>query len=242
MADTRGIQQDELHKKNIAAEIQKHIDSVTAVLILANGTVPRITVGTDYALSTLSAIFPKSLADNIAFLFTNVASPLSWNFSMDTIPEVLKDADMFFLDNPIALQKKYLSLKGDLDKQKVRAEMRRAVLAGEDQALETLVDLFDWLDRLEPQPTTEIVYLYNLSQSIEAMITNTLAQMDQAAAKKVEIEQLMIALKSNSYVSYSPTRTWGSILCSLDKGYECYRQPREHRHHARLEAAEVLYS
>ena len=54
-----------------------------------NGTVPRITVGTDYALSTLSTIFTKSLAGNIAFMFTNVLSPLHWNFSEDTIPEVL---------------------------------------------------------------------------------------------------------------------------------------------------------
>jgi hypothetical protein len=76
--------------------------------------------------------------------------------------------------------------------------MRKAVQAGEDRALEMLVKLFDWLDGLGPQPTTEIVYLYNLSQTIEAMITNTLAQMDQAAAKKVEIDKLMVALKNNS--------------------------------------------
>ena len=217
MADTRGIQQDELHKKNIATEIQKHIDSVNAVLILANGTVPRITVGTDYALSTLSAIFPKSLADNIAFLFTNISSPLSWNFSMDNIPDALKDARLFFLDNPIALQKNHLKLKGDSNKKKLRPEMRKAIQVGEEQALEMLVDLFDWLDGLGPQPTTEIVYLYNLAQSIEAMITNTLAQMDQAAAKKVEIDKLMTAIKNNSYVSYSPHAYSGLNLVLVEQ-------------------------
>jgi len=123
---------------------------------------------------------------------------------MDTIPHVLKDANLFFLDNPIALQKKYLSLRDDSNMQRVMPEMRRAVLAGEEPALEMLVGLFDWLDGLEPQPTTEIVYLYDLSQSIEAMITNTLAQMDQAAAKRGEIDKLMIALRNNSYVSSSP--------------------------------------
>ena len=204
MADTRGIEQDERHKESIANQIKKHIDSVTAVLILANGTIERITAGTDYALSTLSAIFPKSLADNIAFMFTNVPSPLAWNFSQDTVPRALKDAPQFLLDNPIALQKMYLKFKGDLDKQRVRAEMRRAVQAGEEQALRMLVDLFDWLDGLGSQPTVEIVYLYEISQSIEAMITNTLAQMDQAAAKKVEIDKLMTAIKNNSYVSYPP--------------------------------------
>ena len=217
MADPRGIQQDEIHKRNIDTEIQKNVESVNAVLILANGTVPRVTVSTDYALSTLSAIFPRSLAENIAFLFTNVASPFSWNFAMDTIPEALKDADMFFLDNPIALQKMYLKFEGDSDKQTKLAEMRRAVQAGEERALEMLVDLFDWLDGLGPQPTTEIVYLYNLSQSIEAMITNTLAQMDQAAAKKVEIDKLMTAIKNNSYVSYSPYAYSGLNLVLVEQ-------------------------
>ena len=202
MADTRGIEQDERHKRNIATEIQKHINSVTAVLILANGTVPRVTVGTDYAMSTLSAIFPKSLAENIAFVFTNVPSPLSWNFSTDTIPDSLRDAEQFLLDNPVALQKKYLVLKGDANKKKVRMVMRKAVQAGEERALEMVVKLFDWLDGLGSQPTTEIVYLYNMSQGIEAMIANTLAQMDQAATKKEEIDTLIDGLKNNSKASF----------------------------------------
>jgi hypothetical protein len=225
LADTRGIRQDEIHKRNISTTIQKHVDFVTAVLILTNGTVPRITVGTDYALSTLSAVFPKSLAENIAFVFTNVPSPLSWNFSTDTIPAVLKDADHFLLDNPIALQKKYLALRGDSNKKKVRMVMRKAVLAGEDRALEMLVKLFDWLDGLGPQPTTEIVYLYGISQSIEAMITNTVAQMDQAATKKAGIDKLISALKTDSNVSSSPCLCLGFsiMLVSFDIGYECYR-------------------
>jgi len=205
LADTRGIEQDELHKKNIATEIQKHIDSVTAVLILANGTVPRITVGTDYALSTLSAIFPKSLAGNIAFMFTNVASPLSWNFSEESIPDVLRSAGKFLFDNPVALQKKYISLTDDLKKKKATASMRKSVEASEENALEVLVELFDWLDGLGSQPTTEIVCLYNMAQSIEAMITNTLAQMDQAATKKAGIDKLVDALQNDSTVSSSPS-------------------------------------
>ena len=205
MADTRGIQQDEVHKRSIANEIRKHIDSVNAILILTNGTVPRITVGTDYTLSTLSAIFPKSLADNIAFIFTNVLSPLSWNFSQDTVPYVLKNAPQFHLDNPIALQKKYLdlALKGDPSKRNAK-DMRKHIEAGEQKALEMMVRLFDWLDRLEPQPTAEIVRLYEISQDIEAMITDTLAQIDQAAEKTVEINQLMLTLKKNSDVSSLP--------------------------------------
>ena len=205
MADTRGIQQDEVHKRSIANEIQNRIDSVNAVLILANGTVPRITVGTDYTLSTLSAIFPKTLADNIAFVFTNVLNPLASNFSQDTVPPVLKGAPQFHLDNPVALQKKYIELvtKGDQSRKNLKTDIRKHVMAGEQKALEMMVKLFDWLDRLEPQPTVEIVRLYEISQDIEAKITNTLAQVDQAAARTGEINQLMLILKKTSEVSSS---------------------------------------
>ena len=214
MADTRGLQQDESHKESITTQIKDNIDFVNAVLILANGTVPRVTVGTDYSLSTLSAIFPKTLAGNIAFMFTNVPSPLAWNFSQDIVPEVLIDAPRFILDNPVALQKKYVELRGDPSVKNGRAELRRAVKAGEQKALEMLVRLFDWLDGLEPQPTTEIIYLYEVSQNIEAMITNTLAQMDQAVAKRAEIDELMFALKNSSNVSSSPCSYTNLYVCS----------------------------
>jgi len=157
LADTRGFQQDELHKKSIATEIERYISSVTAVLILANGTVPRVTVGTDYALSTLSALFPETLAHNISFMFTNVLSPLHWNFSPDTLPDGLRRAPHFLLNNPIALQKKYLKLRDHPNMRKGRADFRNAVKAAEENALEMLVDLFDWLDSVEPRPTMEVV-------------------------------------------------------------------------------------
>ena len=89
-------------------------------------------------------------------MFTNVSSPLHWNFSGDTIPEPLQDAPQFLLNNPIALQKKYQKLKDDPNVKKGRPDLRKAVKAGEENALEMMVDFFDWLDGLKPQPTTGI--------------------------------------------------------------------------------------
>ena len=159
MADTRSGQQDELQKKIITAQIKKHIDSITAVLVLANGTVPHMTVGTDYALSTLSAIFPKTLTKNIAFMFTNVSGPLYWNFPRDTIPEVLEGAPQFFLNNPIALQRKFLERRDDPIMTKGEVDLRNIVKADEKEALVMLVDLFDWLDGLDRPTTTGVVRL-----------------------------------------------------------------------------------
>ena len=201
LADIRGIDQDELHKKSIAAEILAHIISVNAVLIVANGAVPRLTVGMDYGLAALSAIFPKTLVNNIAFLFSNVSTPLSFNFSKDTIPEDLKIAPHFLIDNPVSLQKKYLELKDGMSKRKLR-EMQKAVKNAEENALEMLVDLSDWLDGLEPQSTWGMIALYEKYQAIESKITNALAQMDQTAAKMAEIKELMEESTKKSAVSF----------------------------------------
>jgi len=159
LADTRNFRQDELQKERVATQIKQHVDSVTAVLVLANGTVPGLTVATGYALSALSAIFPTTLTNNLAFVLTNVSGPLYQNFSGDTVPDVLKDAPQFLLDNPIALQRKYLKLKDDVKSSSKGAEMRKTVLVSEEQALEMLVDFFDWLDGLQRQPITEFVTL-----------------------------------------------------------------------------------
>jgi len=156
LADTRGIQQDELNKRSIATQIEEHVDSITAVLILVNGSVPCVTVGTGDVFSMLSAIFPKALTHNTAFMFTNVLSPLHWNFPVDSVPPVLQDAPRFLLNNPIALQRKYLKLKDDPNMKKRRMDLRKEVKAGEEQALGVLVKLFDWLDGLEPQ-TAKII-------------------------------------------------------------------------------------
>jgi len=57
---------------------------------------------------------------------------------------------------------------------KGRADLRNAVRTAEQNAMEMLVALFDWLDGLEPQPTTEIT---------KTKITNGRALMDQAEAR-----------------------------------------------------------
>ena len=201
MADTRGIQQDALHKKRIATEIQNHLGYVHAVLILANGSTPRISVSLDYTLSVLPALFPKSLVNNIAFLFSNVTTPASLNFPHDAIPKVLKDVPKFLIDNPIALQKNYLKQKGHMDR-RTENKIKKAVKDAEQNALEMLVELFDWLDGLEPQPTTEIVAIHNKSEEMESKIAGALAQMGQAAAKMVDIKKPMEDLRKGIAVSF----------------------------------------
>ena len=171
----------------MATQIKSHIDSATAVLVLANGTVPRLTPGVEYALSTLSAIFPGTQSKNVAFLLTNTSSLLFRNFSEDTLPEGFRGAPQFLLNNPIALQRRYLELRDAPTMMGQGHIFREVVKASEQDALEMLVDLFDWLDGLEPQPTSEVVSRYEKLQVIATNVTGRLANFLRKITEKVRV-------------------------------------------------------
>jgi len=184
------------------AQIKKHVDSFTAVLILANGTLPRVTAGTKCALSILSAIFPNTVTNNVVLLLTHVSSPIYLNFPEHDLPEFLKAAPHFLLDNPIALQREYLKMKDRPNKWMRKANIHEIVYAIEQNALEMLVNFFDRLDCLEPQSTANIVSFYKEPQ----YIARILALMEAAAAK----------MAMNFSVSFHPTSSLGSNLCAVN--------------------------
>ncbi|KAJ7825753.1 hypothetical protein B0H14DRAFT_2819458 [Mycena olivaceomarginata] len=178
-------------RRGIATEIKEQVTAVHAVLILANGTLPRLSVSTEYALTTLSSIFPKSLADNISLVFTMCSNPLSINFTNDAVPPSLKTAPQFYMDNPLSLLHRYREMKA---KGQHKRQLRAAsdhVVASEAAALQTMVRIFDWLDDLKPQPTTDILTLFIKSQTIQQQISDTASQMAQAQAKSEEIKRLI---------------------------------------------------
>ncbi len=126
------------------------------------------------------------------------------NLPRDAIPEALKSAPRFSINNPIALQRKFLKTMDDPIMETEREELQDEVRRAEKNALKMLAKLFDWLDGLEPQPTREIVDLYEKSQAIESKITNTLAQMNRASAQMAEIKKLVEELQIKSAVRFSP--------------------------------------
>jgi hypothetical protein len=69
-----------------------------------------------------------------------------------TVPVILKDAPQFQIDSPIALQRKYLRLKNDPRMKNRRVGIRKDMTVAEQDAVDVFVNLFDFVDGLEPQP------------------------------------------------------------------------------------------
>ena len=165
-----------IDKESIVRYIEKHVNFISAVLLVDH--VPQ---------NTFTTIFPKTLVNNIAFVFTNTQSSLFWDLQKN-IPGALKSSPVFLLDNPIVQKRRFRD-----------SNVTKIVKDREQGALEMLVGFFNWMDNLEPQPVTEITSLYEVYQNIEVKTTSILYQR----VREVEIDRLTIALKEYSAVSLS---------------------------------------
>lgn len=199
LADTRGMHLDNQHKERIAQTISDLIVTVDAVLIVANGTSPRLTTSSSYTLTSLSSMFPKTLANNIAMLFTNVADSMSRNFERTSLPVPLQQAEAFCVNNPTALEARRRVDPGTRPSARAR-QINRVAEAHED-ALETMADFFEWLDTRSPQPTNDIVALYEYSSKIERQILNTQSQLAQAMNATQALERFRQTLIHSEAVS-----------------------------------------
>ena len=204
LADTRGLQQDKQHKASIAKAIKENIATVNAVIILANGTQPRLGTATDYVLSTLSAIFPRTLADNIGILFTNVSSTLDFNFDPQSLPPVLRDREdnRWFINNPLAMWNRYKEKQRQqtASTRRLQSSLLNAIHAAYRNTLEELCSMFDWLDDRDPQPTMGIWQLYEQSQTIEKDIENAMSYALQMSEKKKQVQAIRQAAEGNESV------------------------------------------
>jgi GTPase SAR1 family protein len=201
LADTRGIERDEKHKASIARVIRDLIPSIDGVLIVTNGTNERLQAATDYAITTLASIFPRSIAKNIAIIFTMIANPMSFNFQLESLPQSLRNSELHTLDNPIALMKRYREFENKPTHHKQLPKLLKMVEDAHNEAVDTFADFFDWLDTCAVQPTAAIVDLYNRVCTIDRNIQNALARMAAIAQKKTDVQKIRAEMSQSTQVS-----------------------------------------
>jgi hypothetical protein len=196
LADTRGFAYDEQHKASFVQAIHDNIPVIDGVLIVVNGTNERLQVATDYALATLASIFPNSIVDNIAFIFTMVPNRLNFNFQLDSLPEGLRKANFHYLDNPIALMRKYNQVKQESlrgTQPQLARNLERTwerVHKTHNTSIAMLSRFFRWLDERETKQTTDIVDLHKRFYDIVRRIQDTVVKMNDISELKTSLGAL----------------------------------------------------
>ncbi|KAK7051045.1 hypothetical protein VNI00_005157 [Paramarasmius palmivorus] len=193
---TRGIDHDKGHTQAIANVIKKSVQEVDAVIILVNGTQPRLTPSTEYALSVISGLFPDSIDNNVGLVFTMVSDPVNFCFEHSSLPEELQQAPGWMINNPFARWTKYQRMQGQMPSSNMgfAERMERSIREDYDKTFQLLfgpsqveeagwnnpAPFFQWLDGCGAQPTFETYHMRNMNTGIEASIANVIERMNQA--------------------------------------------------------------
>ncbi|KAF8307718.1 hypothetical protein DL93DRAFT_2064614 [Clavulina sp. PMI_390] len=219
--DTRGGDYDEKHKGSIAKVIAESVTSLNAVLILANGTLARLSASTEYALNALTEIFPKDLEKNISILFTNCASLANLNFEDGGIPPALADAPRYTLDNPYALQKRIQKRregqqdpdlnspeaakrkKAQRKEQDLRSDENETLERAYSKALKMLVEFFDQVLDNTPQGTKSLIELRDKAVAMDTKIASAITLLDEISQNSAELKRLKAEIEKNGQVSRS---------------------------------------
>lgn len=205
LADTRGLDQDEAHKASIVRAIGEQVKTIDSVVVLANGTQERLGVATEYALSAIGSMFPRSIAGNIAFMFTHVADPLSMNFSSSSLPSGFTSANMWTIQNPIAQFVKYKEYISADTTQVQQEHLWNVLLRNYDQTVCTLTAFLKRVDACKAQPTKAIQELFDMTMAIESKLVNIFARISQQEERRVELSRLKAELRTSHLVCHGST-------------------------------------
>lgn len=166
--DHNGLAKDEENKAAIIRTIEAYMPAVNAVLVVANGTLPTLGITSDYTISLISSIFPRSPAFNVAFMFTNVSTPWAWKFDSGSLSKVFIEAPQYSLDNPVAMQKRLVHLeKEGKTSAKILERLTASVTTHHNDALDTLVEFLNWAGDCEPQLMDNILLPMYKAKPIE---------------------------------------------------------------------------
>jgi energy-coupling factor transporter ATP-binding protein EcfA2 len=200
LADTRGIDQDKAHRASIVRAIDEQVKTIDSVVVLANGTQERLSVATEYALSAIGSMFPRSIAGNISFIFTHVPDPLSMNFCSSSLPPAFISCNMWTIQNPIAQYVKYNEYIAANTPQTQREHLWNILVHNYDQTVCTRTAFLKWVDSCKPQPTKAIQELFDMSMAIESKLMNVFARISQQEGRRAELNRLRAELRTSHLV------------------------------------------
>jgi hypothetical protein len=200
LADTRGPDQDAAHRASIVEAIRNRVNTIDAVIVVANGTQERLGVSTEYALAEIGSMFPRSIRENIGFMFTHVADPLSMNFCLSSLPYGLQDARTWTIQNPLAQFVKYKKYIAENRPQGEVEYLWSVILRNYDATVSTLIHFIHWVDSCKAQPTKAIQDLHDMTMAIDSEILNIFARILQQEERREDLNRLNVELRTSHQV------------------------------------------
>jgi hypothetical protein len=175
--------------------IEDELGAFHAIIMVVNDTQVSLNDTANQALRNISAILPTSFSPNIGFLFTN-CDPSTVNFDVKTLPKEYQEAFSCFLQNPLPLLRKYEVAEGNGKTGKAMLRLlERNASRTFLESLDTLKELFNWMDSRHEQPARLIGDLCDRAVTIRSIALNTISQTDSAMRMRNDIKELQTRIK-----------------------------------------------
>jgi hypothetical protein len=168
-----GVTADEAQVLTIKNAIESLTTTVDAIIIIGDQAQIVLSPGITLILDTLESFFPRSVAKNIFFVFTNAGkNQPSFDFASIDLPAWFLREHVFPVDNMVASRatlRRFLN-----DPERSASALHRTFQANFDSASETLTSLSTCIDDCSIQ-ACDIKTLYRIGTKIESQIYNVLA-------------------------------------------------------------------
>ncbi|CAF3880877.1 unnamed protein product [Rotaria sp. Silwood1] len=200
VGDTRGMKYDRQNIKRIFDLVQQ-METLTAILLIINGTQPRLTFNIEYVLQQFRHWLPNVVLDNVIVILTN-CNRYTFNFEPETIglPSTVKTFYMqnsAFSNNP----------------KKVHSQFKQRLEDDWKQSMDTLNEVIGLLYTLPPLSTQAFIDMDSEKNELRSLlhesrlIIKELQTLDDALETKAALNNLQQAYTTTP-VNYHNT------LCS----------------------------
>ncbi|KAG8768862.1 hypothetical protein FRC12_005319 [Ceratobasidium sp. 428] len=182
------ITKDSPSMKDISADIKAGVDSIDAVMVVADGHAPGFP---QTAFTAIMEMFPRTIAENIGFISAN-SDWMDWKSQAGSLPPELRNIKHWHLHNPLTTLKLYSKVK------KVRPDDKLAVeeLLDEvethyNRAVKALDSWVEWIDSRTARLTDEVCEPFNFKEKTQKKfetITTDVARFEEVESELEDID------------------------------------------------------
>ena len=203
LGDTRGSQQDEKNIDNIFESLKKNNDSgkeiLHGIVLLINGTLPRLTEEQLYILYKANNIIPTLLRTNIVVIMSNVAFDQRANADISEISKII---------NSNVPQERIFNFQNDLFSFDYKQKDRESAPIIEKNFLDnrkTLSKLFKICSALEAKPAKLFASLGDARAEFRVNLIELLDKISVHLKKREEAQKILtdIQTKNTDFVTLS---------------------------------------
>jgi hypothetical protein len=183
LGDTRGIDQDDKNVEKIITSVES-FDGITCVLIVMNGTVPRLTLNVQNVIVRLQGFLPDVIMEHVIIVLTNVYRYAA-NADLEKLLNLKSTIHPFYMQNSAF----------SIDPSKWDQQAMKCLQSDWEVSITELKNLIDLIDTFEVKSVEAFTDMKTLRNDIKTMMHKARLEVENIQKMQDEIAGLQAGMK-----------------------------------------------